>query len=64
MTILESDAIIAAAHSEEDISHLDIYVYEEDEDNVYTHHDILLSAFPLSLAWLDWHPSEPENKGN
>ena len=32
--------------------------------NAYVHHDIMLPAFPLCLAWVDCHPSgaaEPAN---
>lgn len=33
-----------------------VYVFEESNDgdhNIYVHHDIILSAFPLCTAWLD-----------
>jgi len=38
----------------EDFSHLDIYLYEEDCDNLYVHHDIILGSFPLCVEWLDY----------
>lgn len=28
--------------------------------NMYVHHDIMLSAFPLALAWLDCGPADRE----
>lgn len=35
-------------------------MYEEAEgdnlDNLYVHHDIMLPAFPLALAWMDCSP--------
>lgn len=37
-----------------------IWVYEdadEDDGNLYVHHDILLPEFPLCVAWLDCPPS-------
>lgn len=39
-----------------------MWVYEEAEEvggeaNVYVHHEMLLPAFPLALAWLDCNPS-------
>lgn len=54
----ESDLLLVAARNEDDVSHLEVWVYEEreredDEANMYVHHDIMLPAFPLSLAWLD-----------
>eukprot|EP01114_Cavostelium_apophysatum_P013396 TRINITY_DN3238_c0_g2_i1.p1 TRINITY_DN3238_c0_g2~~TRINITY_DN3238_c0_g2_i1.p1 ORF type:complete len:489 (-),score=139.83 TRINITY_DN3238_c0_g2_i1:7-1473(-) len=65
ITIKPTDRILIGAHSEDDISHLDIYLYEPEEDNLYVHHDILLGSFPLALAWLDYHPTDaPQHKGN
>ncbi|KAF6266629.1 WD40 repeat-like protein [Scenedesmus sp. NREL 46B-D3] len=43
-------------------SDLLVWVYEEassstgGEANIYVHHDILLPAFPLALAWMDCNP--------
>jgi len=61
--IRETDAIIVAAHSEEDLSLLDVFIYEEAEDNLYVHHEIMLPSFPLSLAWMDCNGTK-EEKGN
>ncbi|CAG8675848.1 14219_t:CDS:2 [Acaulospora morrowiae] len=52
--ILAIDNVLVAAKTEDDISQLEIYVYEESEDNLYVHHDILLPSFPLCLEWLDF----------
>jgi len=64
LVIKETDAIIIGVHSEDDVSHLDVYIYEESEENLYVHHDLLLPEFPLCLTWLDFHPKEEGNKGN
>ena len=47
---------------------LQVWVYEDGgqdgESNIYVHHDIMLPAFPLCLAWMDCRPSgdaEPAN---
>ncbi|XP_059066869.1 uncharacterized WD repeat-containing protein C17D11.16 isoform X2 [Cryptomeria japonica] len=57
MTIKPSDQIIICARNEDEVSHLEIWVYEEQTEeggsNMYVHHDIILPAFPLALAWLD-----------
>jgi periodic tryptophan protein 1 len=45
------------AKTEDDISQLEIYVYDESSDNLYAHHDLMLPAFPLCLEWLDFPPS-------
>lgn len=48
--------------------HAQMWVYEDaDEDgapNLYVHHDIILPAFPLSLAWLDCHLSDSTQTAN
>jgi periodic tryptophan protein 1 len=69
MTIKPNDNLIIGAHSEEDdVSHVDIYLYEEQEDNLFIHHDIILSSFPLSLAWMNYgfntDLDSNQNKGN
>ena len=43
------------------MSTLDIDIYNADEDVLFTHHSILLSAFPLAVEWLDYDP-HPENE--
>eukprot|EP00004_Rigifila_ramosa_P022209 TRINITY_DN6027_c0_g1_i1.p1 TRINITY_DN6027_c0_g1~~TRINITY_DN6027_c0_g1_i1.p1 ORF type:complete len:512 (+),score=135.32 TRINITY_DN6027_c0_g1_i1:213-1538(+) len=54
--IRRSDALLLAAISDMDMSHLEIYVYETEQDNLYPHHDIILPAFPLALAWMNRGP--------
>lgn len=38
-------------------------VYNDVEDALYVHHDILLPSFPLALEWLSYEPGE-DTKGN
>jgi periodic tryptophan protein 1 len=54
MQVAPTDHMLLAAKTEDDISHLEVYVYEGEEDNLYVHHDILLPSFPLCLEWLDF----------
>lgn len=71
MTIKDSDLIVLTARNEDDVSHLEVWVYETEEtvsedpeeSNMYVHHDIMLPAFPLCLSWLDCNPTG-EGKGN
>ena len=68
--ILEDDLFVLAATTDVDdeFSHLDVHVYEERDANIFCHHDYMLSAFPLALAWMDTHPdtlaTHPRPAGN
>lgn len=53
--IEDSDNLLLGCKTEDDVSYLEVYVYEEEEDNLYVHHDIMLPSFPLCLEWLDFH---------
>ncbi|XP_073004233.1 uncharacterized WD repeat-containing protein C17D11.16-like [Typha latifolia] len=56
MAIKPTDAVIVCARNEDEVSHLEVWIYEESEDgepNMYVHHDVILPAFPLCTAWLD-----------
>lgn len=67
-TIRPTDLIILSAKNEDDVSNLEVWIYEEGgedgEANLYVHHDVLLPALPLALAWLNCDPSgstQPRN---
>ena len=59
---------------EDEASHINVYVYEEQDSHLYIHHDIVLSTFPLCIEWINYYPvfasedgSQPEErpeKGN
>ncbi|XP_059650930.1 uncharacterized WD repeat-containing protein C17D11.16-like isoform X1 [Cornus florida] len=65
MTIKAEDAVIVCARNEDDVSHLEVWIYEDadDDSNMYVHHDIIIPAFPLCTAWLDC-PLKGGEKGN
>ena len=52
--ILPTDHLIVMAKTQDEMSHLEVYIYEKDDENLYVHHDILLPSFPLALEWLDY----------
>jgi periodic tryptophan protein 1 len=58
--ILAKDTILAVSMTEDDVSHVKIQVLTS-EDSLYTHHDIMLPDFPLSMAWMDCPPYLNEN---
>jgi hypothetical protein len=59
--IKPSDLLVLAAKTEEDSASLEVWLFEaaseEGDINAYVHHDIMLPAFPLCVAWMDFNPS-------
>lgn len=53
LQILATDNLVLAARIEDEVAHLEVYVYEDEADNLYVHHDIMLPAIPLAVEWLD-----------
>jgi periodic tryptophan protein 1 len=51
---MPKDNLVLAARIEDEVAHLEVYVYEDEADNLYVHHDIMLPAIPLSVEWLDF----------
>ncbi|KAG5514454.1 hypothetical protein RHGRI_035759 [Rhododendron griersonianum] len=76
--IKAEDAVLICARNEDEVSHLEacntcyssldnsVWIYEDPaggDSNMYVHHDIIIPAFPLCLAWLDC-PIKGGEKGN
>ncbi|KAF2118461.1 WD40-repeat-containing domain protein [Lophiotrema nucula] len=53
LQILATDNLVLAGRLEDEIAHLEVYVYEDEADNLYVHHDIMLPAIPLAVEWID-----------
>ncbi|RHZ48131.1 rRNA-processing protein PWP1 [Aspergillus thermomutatus] len=53
LQILPTDNLLLAGKVEDEVAHLEVYVYEDKEENLYVHHDIMLPAIPLCVEWLD-----------
>ena len=53
LQIFATDNMLVAAKVEDEVPYLEIYVYEDEADNLYVHHDIMLPAIPLCVEWLD-----------
>ena len=32
---------------------MEIYIYEQEKNNLFVHHELMLSAFPLAIEWLN-----------
>jgi periodic tryptophan protein 1 len=52
LQVLATDNMVLAARVEDEVAHLEVYVYEDEDDNLYVHHDIMLPAIPLCVEWL------------
>ncbi len=53
LTIRPTDNMVVACRTEDEVSYLEVYVYEEEEEgNLYVHHDVMLPSFPLCIEWL------------
>ncbi|KAJ5887768.1 hypothetical protein N7495_007809 [Penicillium taxi] len=53
LQIMPEDNLLLAGKVEDEVAHLEVYVYEDRADNLYVHHDIMLPGIPLCLEWLD-----------
>ena len=60
-TIHSTDRLIACTTAQEDFSNIEVYIFDEKNQSLYVHHDIILSAYPLCIEWL---PSRNNYKAN
>jgi periodic tryptophan protein 1 len=58
LQIFATDNLLLAARIEDEVAHLEVYVYEDEADNLYVHHDIMLPAYPLCVEWINSHPGK------
>ena len=77
MEILPSDNLLVSAKTTEEVNLLEVHVYEgrdddetpiedaeqNDDGNIYVHHDTLLPAMPLCMEWGDCRPSTSAQRG-
>ncbi|KAG7530649.1 hypothetical protein FFLO_04875 [Filobasidium floriforme] len=63
LEILPSDSILITARTSSDLSSLDYHVYDEPNDNLYVHHDLMLGGWPLCVEWLDFPAHGSTGKG-
>lgn len=63
LQILATDSVVLAARIEDEVAHLEVYVYEDDADNLYVHHDVMLPAIPLCVEWVGTRPGKTGEEG-
>ncbi|KIW03974.1 uncharacterized protein PV09_04807 [Verruconis gallopava] len=63
LEIMDTDNLLLAARIEDEVAHLEVYVYEDEADNLYVHHDIMLPAIPLTVEWLNYGVGREANEG-
>jgi len=68
MELRATDLVFLAARNEDEVGHLEVYVYEAADNvqggNLFVHHDIMLPAFPLCVGWMGFNPKEPDAPGS
>ncbi|XP_065186877.1 periodic tryptophan protein 1 homolog [Sycon ciliatum] len=62
--IKAEDSLLVVGKVADDLSTLEIMVYNENEGSEYVHHDQLLDIFPLCLEWMDFpvHIDNPQEQ--
>lgn len=56
LRVLPTDNLIIAARTEDDVSQVEVYVYERGEANLYVRNDWMVPGMPLCMEWLDFGP--------
>lgn len=70
LQIMPTDNLVLAARTEDDLSYLEVYVYDDtpDEDgtrnNLYVHHDFMLPSFPLCVEWMNYRVGRTRGDGS
>lgn len=62
--IRQSDNMVLVGQTEGELSRLEVYVYEEEENNMYIHHDMILGGIPLCLESIENDPTDTMRSAN
>lgn len=55
--ILKTDfLLIVGKYGEEQVPTLEVHLFDEKQESLYIHHELLLPSFPLSIRWQDYEP--------
>lgn len=58
--IRKQDNLLLVGHVQDEMSILEVYVYNHECKDFYVHHDILLPGVPLCFEWLGYDPGSTE----
>ncbi|XP_026680534.1 periodic tryptophan protein 1 homolog isoform X1 [Diaphorina citri] len=58
--IRKDDNLLLVGHVQDEMSILEVYVYNHESKDFYVHHDILLPSVPLCFEWLSYDPGSTE----
>jgi periodic tryptophan protein 1 len=72
LRVLPTDNMVLAAKTEDDVSFMEVYVYDDSpeteeagpKNDLYVHHDFMLPSFPLCVEWLDYRVGKAREEGN
>ncbi|CAD7089295.1 unnamed protein product [Hermetia illucens] len=59
--IKPTDNLLLLGHVADDSSTMEVWVFNEEEESLYPHHDFLLPSFPLCIEWLNHDPGSDKD---
>ena len=54
--VKEGDQMILATCTEDDSANLSVYLYNDEQGQLYVHHDVMLPDMPLCVEWIGVDP--------
>ncbi|XP_075166889.1 PWP1 homolog no child left behind [Haematobia irritans] len=61
--IKPTDNLLLVGHVQDDAASMEVWIFNEEEESLYTHHDFLLPSFPLCIEWMNHDPGS-DKAGN
>lgn len=61
--IKPSDNLLLVGHVQDDAASMEVWVFNQEEESLFTHHDFLLPSFPLCIEWMNHDPGS-DKAGN
>lgn len=59
--IRNSDFLLIVGKYGEEVPTLEVHLFDDTQETLFVHHELLLPSFPLSIRWLDFEPSSGKN---